>query len=33
VDFDGEIRKVGFAVQDQSEPNSGFGKLIGTKPA
>ena len=33
MDFDGEMRKVGFAVQDQSEPNSGFGKLTGTKPA
>lgn len=33
VDFDGEMRKVGFRVDDLSDDHSIFGKLIGTKSA
>ena len=33
VDFDGEMRKVGFRVDDQSDDRSIFGKIIGFKAA
>ena len=33
VDFDGEMRKVGFKVDDQSDDHSVFGKIIGVKSA
>jgi ubiquinone/menaquinone biosynthesis C-methylase UbiE len=33
LDFDGEMRKVGFAVRDTSDDASVFGKIVGTKSA
>jgi ubiquinone/menaquinone biosynthesis C-methylase UbiE len=33
VDFDGEMRRVGFAVDDRSDKTSIFGKIVGTKVA
>ncbi len=33
LDFDGEMRKAGFTVLDQSDPRSVFGKITGTRAA
>jgi len=33
LDFDGEMRKVGFVVEDKSDPHGTFGKITGFKSA